>query len=230
MDTDKPSGAADTDPYNRCLAYIEDDLIVQAERQARRIENAAIRTIAQDQIRFVLQIKACLGDGNKERARRLARSLIGGIRLRYEAALGIDSPTHTPSPSSPRSGGEQPSADSKARHPPPNLASFPPDIRGTLKQLTQITGRARAGKRHLDLSPAVLLHLGWIARRAWRRGGKGLSPLRASASEIRITGACLRQRIEKRGQRLSIEDLSRETCLSRVCVATGVRNLRQFLL
>jgi hypothetical protein len=93
-------------------------------------------------------------------------------------------------------------------------------------------GRARAGKRHPAFSPAVLLHLGRIACRAWLRrgGGTGLSPLRASATENRIAGACIRQRIEGGGGRLSSEDLSRELGLGPVRVAAGVRNLRQFLL
>jgi hypothetical protein len=48
--------------------------------------------------------------------------------------------------------------------------------------------------------------------------------------EIRITGACLRQRIEEGGGRLSSKDLSRELGLGPVHVAAGVRNLQQFLL
>jgi hypothetical protein len=98
--------------------------------------------------------------------------------------------------------------------------------------MTQQIERARAGERHPALSPAVLLHLGRIACRAWRRrgGGTGLSPLRASATEIRLAGAFLRRRIEGGGGWLSSEDLSRETGLSRGCVAVGVRNLRQYLL
>ena len=89
METAKLRRIVDIDPYNRCLAYIEDDQITRAKRQARRIEYAAIRAIAQDQIRFVLKIKTYLANGNKDRARRLTRSLIGGLKLKYETALGI---------------------------------------------------------------------------------------------------------------------------------------------
>jgi len=79
METTKPSRRVDTAPYTRCLAYIERDQMARAKRQARRIEHGAIRAIAQDQIRFVLKIKAYLDNGNKERARRLTSSLIGPI-------------------------------------------------------------------------------------------------------------------------------------------------------
>ena len=89
METAKLRRIVDIDPYNRCLAYIEDDQITRAQRQARRIEYAAIRAIAQDQIRFVLKIKTYLANGNKDRARRLTRSLIGGLKVKYETALGI---------------------------------------------------------------------------------------------------------------------------------------------
>jgi hypothetical protein len=96
----------------------------------------------------------------------------------------------------------------------------------------QIINRACTGGRHPAISPAVLLHLGWIARRTWQRwcGAQTFSPFRANALEIRITGACLRQRIEEGGGRLSSEDLSRELGLGPVRVAAGVRNLQQFLL
>jgi hypothetical protein len=116
--------------------------------------------------------------------------------------------------------------------PPLDLTDFPPYIRYVLEQVTQQIARARAGERHPAFSPAVLLHLGRIACRAWQRrgGGTGLSPLRASATEIRLAGACLRRRIEGGGGRLSSEDLSRETGLRRACVAAGVKNLQEFLL
>jgi hypothetical protein len=232
MATDRTSRGVDTDPYTRCLAHIEDDQIVLAERQACRIKHAAIRAIAQDQIRFVLEIKTHLANGNKDRARSLIQSLIGGIKRKYETALGIHPIPRTRPPSSSRPPEEKPAAGGGDGRPPPDLNNFPPDIRGALKQLTQIIGRARAGERRPDFSPAVLLHLGWIARRVWQRrgGSKTFSPFRADATEIRITGACLRQRIEEGGRRLSSENLSRETGLSRACVAIGVRNLRQFLL
>jgi hypothetical protein len=86
--------------------------------------------------------------------------------------------------------------------------------------------------RRPDFSPAVLLELGLIAKRAWRRPGvgKNFSQLRANPTEIRIVGACLHQRIEKGGGRLSGEDLSRKMGLSQTSVANAVRNLRQFLL
>jgi hypothetical protein len=213
-DHDRP----DTDPFSRCLAYLVADQIAKAERQARRIEDAASRRVAQDQIRFVLEIKAYLAEGDEERARRLTRSLIGGIRQKYETALGIR-PDRRARPRS-------------ARRSRPDLTSFPPDIRDSIEQLTRILERARAGKRATDFSPAVLLHLGWIAHRAWRRWsvGQRISPLRASASEIRITAACLRRRIEEGGGRLTAEDLSRETGLSRMYVMAVAKNLRLFLL
>jgi hypothetical protein len=126
----------------------------------------------------------------------------------------------------------KPAATAEVGGPAPDLTDLPPDIRGALEQLAQQIARARAGERHPALSPAVLRHLGEIACRAWLRrgGGTPLSPLRASATEIRIAGACLRRRIEGGGGRLSSEDLSRETGLSRACVAAGVKNLQQFLL
>jgi hypothetical protein len=113
-----------------------------------------------------------------------------------------------------------------------DLTGLPPGLRGIVEQLAQVIGRARAGDRQPDFSPAVLLELGRIAHRAWRRSGvdKSFSPLRADATEIRIVGACLRQRIEKDGGRLSGEDLSRKIGLSRARVGTGVRNLQHFLL
>jgi hypothetical protein len=218
MVTDKSGRGDNTDLYLRCLASIEADQIARAKRQARRIEDVTIRRVAHDQIRLVLEIKAYLAEGDEERARRLTRSLIGGIRQKYETALGIR-PDRRARPRS-------------ARRSRPDLTSFPPDIRDSIEHLTRILERARAGERDLDFSPAVLLHLGWIARRAWRRwsGGQGCSPLRASASEIRITAACLRQRIEAGGGRLTGEDLSRETGLRRGYVLAGARNLRLFLL
>jgi hypothetical protein len=232
METTKLRRIVDTDPYNRCLAYIEDDQITRAKRQARRIEYAAIRAIAQDQIRFVLKIQTYLANGDKDRARRLTRSLIGGLKLKYETALGTHPIPRTRPPCSSRPPEEKPAAGGEDSRPQSALTNFPHDIQDTLKQLTQIIGRARAGERHPTFSPAVLLHLGWIARRAWQRwsGGRTFSPFRADASEIRITGACLRQRIEEGGGWLSSEDLSKELGLSQARVASGVRNLRQFLL
>jgi hypothetical protein len=213
-DHDRPG----TDPFSRCLAYLVADQIARAERQARRIEHAAIRRVALDQIRVVLEIKAYLAEGDEERARRLTQSLIGGVRQKYETALG-SRPDRRARPRS-------------ARRSRPDLTSFPPEIRDTIEHLTRVLERARAGERAPDFSPAVLLHLGWIARRAWRRwgGARGCSPLRASASEIRITAACLRRRIEAGGGRLTGEDRSRETGLSRTYVLAGARNLRLFLL
>ena len=118
------------------------------------------------------------------------------------------------------------------RRPQLDLTGLPPCLQGIVIQLAQIIGRARTGDRQPDFSPAVLLELGRIAHRAWRRSsvGKAFSPLRADPTEIRIVGACLRQRIEKDGGRLSGEDLSRKMGLSRACVDKAVRNLRLFLL
>jgi hypothetical protein len=217
MQTDEPSRGADTEPFRRCLAHLVADQIARAERQARRIEDAAIRRVALDQIRVVLEIKAYLAEGDEGRARRLTRSLIGGIRQKYETALGIR-PDRRARPRS-------------ARRSRPDPTGFTPEIRDTIEQLTQILERGRAVERAPDFSPTVLLHLGWIARRAWRRwsGGRGRFPLRASAAEIRITAACLRRRIEAGGGRLTGEDLSRETGLSRMYVLAGARNLRLFL-
>ena len=232
METAKLRRIVDIDPYNRCLAYIEDDQITRAKRQARRIEYAAIRAIDQDQIRFVLKIKTYLANGNKDRARRLTRSLIGGLKLKYETALGIHPIPSTQPLSSSRPPEEKPAAGGEDSGPQPDLTNFPPDIRDTLKQLMQIIDRAPTRGWHPAFSPTVLLHLGWIARHTWQRwgGDKTFSPFRANAVEIRITGACLRQRIEEGGGRLSSEDLSRELGLSPVRVAAGVKNLRQFLL
>jgi hypothetical protein len=231
METTKPSRRVDLTVYIRCLASIERGRIALAKRQARRIGRPAIRAIARDQIRFALKIQTYLADGDTERARRLTRSLIGGVRLKYETALGILPIPRTGAPASSRCGGAKPAAEEDSR-PAQDLTDLPPDIRGALEPLTQRIDRARAGERHPALSPAVLRHLGEIACRAWLRrgGGKGFSPLRASATEIRLAGACLRRRIEGGGGRLSSEDLSRETGLSRGCLAVGVRNLQQFLL
>jgi hypothetical protein len=231
METTKPSRSVDLTVYTRCLASIERGQIALAKRQARRIQRPAIRAIARDQIRFALKIQTYLADGDTERARRLTRSLIGGVRLKYETALGILPIPRTGAPVSSRPAGAKPAATAEDDRPTTDLTDLPPDMRA-LKQLTQQLDRARAGDRHPAYSPAVLLHLGWIACRAWlRRGGStGLSPLRASATEIRLAGACLRRRIEDGGGRLSSEDLSRETGVSRACVAAGVKNLQQFLL
>jgi hypothetical protein len=231
METTRPSRSVDLTVYSRCLASIERGRIALAKRQARRIERPAIRAIARDQIRFALKIQTYLDDGDMERARRLTRSLIGGVRLKYETALGILPIPRPGALACSRWGGVKPAAAEDGR-PSPDLTDLPPDIRDALKQLTQQMGRARAGERHPAFTPAVLLHLGRIARRAWLRrgGGTGLSPLRASATEIRLAGACLRQRIEEGGGRLSSEDLSLETGLSRACVAAGVKNLQQYLL
>ena len=232
MQITKLGRIVDIDPYNRCLAYIEDDQITRAKRQARRIEYAAIRAIAQDQIRFVLKIKTYLANGNKDRARRLTRSLIGGLKLKYETALGIHPIPSTQPLSSSRPPEEKPAAGGEDSGPQPDLTNFPPDIRDTLQQLMQFIDRAPTRGWHPAFSPTVLLHLGWIARHTWQRwgGDKTFSPFRADAVEIRITGACLRQRIEEGGGRLLSEDLSRELGLGPVGVAAGVRNLRQFLL
>ena len=231
METTRPSRSVDLTFYTRCLASIERGRIALAKRQARRIERPAIRAIARDQIRFALKIQTYLDDGDMERARRLTRSLIGGVRLKYETALGILPIPRPGALACSRWGGVKPAAAEDGR-PSPDLTDLPPDIRDALKQLTQQMGRARAGERHPAFTPAVLLHLGRIACRSWLRrgGGTGLSPLRASATEIRLAGACLRQRIEEGGGQLSSEDLSRETGVSRACVAAGVKNLQQFLL
>jgi hypothetical protein len=232
MGSDEPGQGVDIDLYTQCLASIEGGRIAFAKRQARGIESPAMRAIAQDQIRFVLKIKACLARGDRDRAVILVRSLIGGIRQKYEVALGIGPPPREEPPASLRSGGEEPPAGEAAGRGPPDLASFPPEIRGDLELLTLTIGRSRSGERPPDFPPEVLRQLGWIARRSWRRwgGAKGAYLLRASASEIRITGACLRRRFEGDGGRLSVEDLVRETGLSRTSVYFGVRNLRQFLL
>jgi hypothetical protein len=231
MKTTRPSRSVDLTTYARCLASIERGQIALAKRQARGIGRPAIRAIARDQIGFALEIQTYLADGDTERARRLTESLIGGVRLKYETALGILRMPHTGAPASSRPGGVNPAAEEDSR-PAPDLTDLPPDIPGALEQLTKRIDRARTGERHPAFSSAVLLHLGRIACRAWLRrgGGAGLSPLRASATEIRITGACLRRRIEGGGARLSSQDLSRETGVSRACVAAGVKNLQQFLL
>jgi hypothetical protein len=232
MQTTKLRKIVDIDPYNRRLADIESDQITRAKRQARRIEYAAIRAIAQDQIRFVLKIKTYLANGDKDRARRLTRLLIGGVKLKYETALGIHPIPIAQSLSSSRPPEEKPAVGGETCGPQPDLANFPPEIRDTLKQMMQIIDQAPTRDRHPAFSPMVLLHLGWIAHRTWRRrcGGQTVSPLRADALAIRITGACLRQRIEGGGRRLSSEDLSRELGLGPGRVAAGARNLRQFLL
>jgi hypothetical protein len=232
METDELSQGVDDDPYDRCLAYIEDDQIALAERQARRIEAVAVRAIAQEQIRFVLEIKARIATGNEDQAKLLARCLIGGIKLKYETALGIRPVRRIRPLASPRRGGKEPSAGRAGCRPQLDLTGVPPGLQGIVEQLVQVIGRARAGDRRSDFSPSVLLELGRIAHRAWRRSsvGKPFSPLRADATEIRIVGACLRQRIEKDGGRLSGEDLSRKIGLSRARVGTAVRNLQLFLL
>jgi hypothetical protein len=232
METDEPSRGVDDDPYARCLAYLEDDQIALAERHARRIEDVAVRAIAEDQIRFVLEIKACIASGDEDQAKRLTRSLIGGIKLKYEAALGIQPVRRIRPPASPRPGEKEPPAVRAGRRPLLDLTGLPLGLRGIVEQLMRTIERARTGERQPDFSPAVLLELGRIAHHAWRRSGVGktFSPLRADATEIRIVGACLRQRIEKDGGRLSGEDLSKEMGLSRARVGTAVRNLRLFLL
>ena len=232
METTKPSRSVDLTVYTRCLASIERGQIALAKRQARRIQRPAIRAIARDQIRFALQIQTYLADGDTGRARRLTRSLIGGVRLKYETALGILPIPRTGAPASSRLRGAKPAVAAEDGRPAPDLTDLPPDIRDALEQLSQQIERARAGERHPAFTPAVLLHLGRIARRAWLRrgGGTGLCPLRASATEIRIAGACIRQRIEGGGGRLSSKDLSRELGLSPGRVADGVSNLRKFLL
>ncbi len=232
METTKPSRSVDLTVYTRCLASIERGQIALARRLAHRIERPAIRAIARDQIRFAVKIQTYLADGDTERARRLTRSLIGGVKLKYETALGILPIPRTGAPASSRPGGVRPAAAAEVGRPAPDLTDLPPDIRDALKRLTQQIDRARAGERHPAFSAAVLLHLGRIACRAWLRrgGGTGLSPLRASATEIRLAGVCLRRRSEGGGGRLSSEDLSRETGVSRTCVAAGVKNLQQYLL
>jgi hypothetical protein len=232
MEATKPSRSADLTVFTRCLVSIQRGRIALARRQAHRIERPAIRAIARDQIRFVVKIQTYLADGDTGRARRLTRSLIGGVKLKYETALGILAIPRTGAPASTWPGGVRPTAAAEVGGPALDLPDLPPDIRDALEQLMQQIERARAGERHPAFSPAVLLHLGRIACRAWLRrgGGTGLSPLRASATEIRLAGACLHRRIEGGGGRLSSEDLSRETGLSRGCVAGGVRNLQQYLL
>jgi hypothetical protein len=232
METTPPSRRVDLTAYTRCLASIERGRIARAKRQARRIERPAIRAIARDQIRFALKIQTYLDDGDTERARRLTRSLIGGVRLKYETALGILPIPRPGAHACSRRGGAKPAAAAEDGRPAPDLTDLSPDIQDALKRLTQQMDRARAGERHPAFSPAVLVHLGRIASRSWvrRGGGTGLSPLRASATEIRLAGACLHRRIAGGGGRLSSEDLSRETGVSRACVAAGLKNLQQFLL
>jgi hypothetical protein len=232
MEADKSGPCDNADLYAQCLASIEADQIDSAKRQARRIEAVALQTIAQDQIRFVLEIKVCLANGDQDQARRLSQSLIGGIKRKYEVALGNRPVSRTWPPPSSRSGAKKPCAGKEDHRPRPDFTDFPPEIRSSLIQLMERIGRARLGGRHLEFSPAVLLQLGWIAHRAWRRSstGRKFSPFRADASEIRVTGACLRQRIERDDGRLSIEDLSRELGLSQGRICRAVRDLRQFLL
>jgi hypothetical protein len=100
VEADEPRRGSDTDLYIRCLASIEADEVTGAKRQALHIEDATLRTIAEDQIRFVLEIKACLARGDKDQARKLRRSVIGGIRRTYEAPLE-DRPVGRPHAASP---------------------------------------------------------------------------------------------------------------------------------
>jgi hypothetical protein len=232
MKNKKPARGADTRLYFQCLASIEAERIAIARQQASRIEDAALRTIAEDQIRIVIEINECLAHGDTAEARRLSRSLIGGIRKKHESSLEDPSVSHIQPSSSGTSENEPLATTGEDRPAPSDFADFPPEIRTTLGQLTQSLQRARMGRRDVDFSPAVLLQLGAIAHRAWGRPrfAQNLSPLRATATEIRIVGMCLRQRIEGDGRRLSIEDLSREGGLSRGSVCVAVRNLRQFLL
>jgi hypothetical protein len=211
MGTDEPRQAANIDLSSRCLASLEADQIASAQRQARRIEDAALRAIAEDQIRLVLDIKACLVNGDVEQAGKLSQARIGGIQRKSQAALE-NRPVHRNRPPPSRVKAKKPSAGKEGRHPQPDFTDFPAEIRKILHQLTQRIGRARVGSPHPEFSPAVLLQLAWIAYRAWRRSnpGKTFSPIRADASEIRVVGACLRQRIERGGGRLSIEELSGE--------------------
>src|SRR5262245_31395709 len=128
MEATKPSRRADLIVFTRCLVSIERGQIALARRQAHRIERSAIRTIARDQIRFALKIRTYLADGDMERARRLTRSLIGGVKLKYETALGILPIPHTGAPASSRRGGAKPAAEGDSR-PPPDLTDLPPEIR-----------------------------------------------------------------------------------------------------
>jgi hypothetical protein len=168
METTESSRTVDLTIYTRCLASIERGRIALAKRHARRIGRPAIRAIARDQIRFAVKIQTYLADGDMARARRLTRSLIGGVRLKYETALGILPIPHTGATASCRRGGAKPAAEGDSR-PPLALTDVPPDIRDALEQLSQQLERARAGGRHPAFSPAVLLHLGRIACRAWLR-------------------------------------------------------------
>jgi len=95
MGTDERPQAANIDLYSRCLAFIEADQIAGARRQARRIEDAALRAIAEGQIRLVLDIKACLVNGDVEQARKLSRALIGGIKLNIKPPSKIARSTAT---------------------------------------------------------------------------------------------------------------------------------------
>jgi hypothetical protein len=162
MGTDEPRQAANIDLYSRCLASIEADRIAGAQRQARRIGDAALRAIAEDQIRLALDIRACLVNGDVEQARKLSQALIGGIKRKYQAALE-NRPVHRNRPPPSRVKAKEPSAGKEERHPQPDFADFPPEIRNILHQLTQRIGRARVGRRHPEFAPAVLLQLGWIA-------------------------------------------------------------------
>ena len=232
MGTDQPGRGGPADLCFRCLASLEADRIDDAKRLASRIDDPSLRTLAEDQIRFVLQIKACLANGDKDQARRLSRCLIGGLNPKDEAALG-NRPVHRTRPTPPsRQGVKKPSPAEEASRPQPDSIEFPIHIRAIVDQLMQRVGRSRAGGRPTEFSPAVLLQLGWIAHRAWRRSlaGTGFSPLRADATEIRVAGACLRQRIDRGGGGISLEDLAGELGLSQGGIRQAARNLRQFLL
>src|SRR5262249_16337247 len=137
MEATKPSRSADLTVFTRCLVSIERGQIALARRQAHRIERPAIRAIARDQIRFALKIQTYLAYGDTGRARRLTRSLIGGIRLKYETALGILPIPRTGAPTSSRPGGVRPAAAAKVGRPAPDLTNLPPDIRDALEQLRQ---------------------------------------------------------------------------------------------
>jgi hypothetical protein len=231
METNPSGRRATTDLYVLCLSSIDAGRLARAERQARLVKDDALRSIAENQIRLVLEIESCLEEGDKKQARKLVPALIGAVKLKYELLLERR-PVNPTKPHPPRAREDELSVASPDHRAPADSTAFPPEIRMILGQLTQRIGRARRGGRNLDFSSAVLLQLGWMAHRAWRRSShaKNLSPIRADPTEIRTAGACLRQRMEKGGGRLSIDDLSRELDIAQSSIRHAVRSLQQFLL
>jgi hypothetical protein len=214
------------DPYSQCLAYLESDQILLAEQQVERIKDTSVRAIAEDQIRFVQQLKFHLRDGDTTRAKQLTRSLVEGVREKYEEIIRIHHVDTAPSTKSLRTKGKGSHARVMSSLQRSKLMNMPLDLRKAIEQPVQGNNIARS----LVFSDAVMLQLALIARRAWLIRKNGRSKLRANITEIQITGILLGQRIERGGGRLSISMLADEVGVSHGFVGHGVRNLRLFLL